>query len=168
MTGSTPFVGLRFTSIINNYFSSAFELSYMRVNGDIGIEYKEYQEEYPQEYYVEYYDRINIHFVQFGWIPSLRYSLSQLSSFFNPTTDVHIGYSMGIGIDRLTKSSVLGGYSYGFWSGLTGGVRYGITDSFSIFGEFRHYPSIFNYLRRSSSSEDISGTLFYAGLGFTM
>ncbi len=117
--------------------------------------------------------RYNIY--QLSWIPTLRIPLWTYIPALPDYTSLHFAYAFGFGISRasyMSDGKEEDSTGFGFCSSGIIGLRLGVSDSISIFTEFRYTPHPLNQFVRSvdydggtkTVSEDLTGPAVYVGL----
>lgn len=112
---------------------------------------------------------------QISWIPTIRIPLWIYMPSLPDYTSLHFAYAFGLGINRIDYMSGTeeeDSNGFGFCSSGIAGLRIGMSDSISIFTEFRYTPHKLNQFVRSIEyggstkgvSEDLTGPAVYVGL----
>ena len=127
--------GARFVHENQGFFTSGWEFVYSTRNYDEEItKFKSYK---------------------VSWIPMIRLPLWVYMPSLPDYTSLYLGYSIGFGFNNVTYTAgTVEENSSGFGVCTSGilGLRLGISDSVSIFGECRYAPSAFNNYYRSHKS----------------
>ncbi len=122
-------------------------------------------------------DEINQKFklYQVSWIPMIRIPLWAYIPSLPDYTSFYLGYSLGIGINEVTyleNNEDNDSYGFGVCTSGVAGLRLGLSDSVSLFGEFRYTPSRFNHILRTQEisnesvdvTEELTGPSAYLGI----
>ena len=112
---------------------------------------------------------------QLSWVPTVRIPLWSYMPALPDYTSIHIAYAIGAGLNNATyleDDEDTSSYGIGICSSAIVGLRLGLTDAVSIFGDFRYTPSFLNGYVRSQKidnddvalNEKMTGPAFYFGI----
>jgi hypothetical protein len=113
-----------------------------------------------------------------SWFPMIRIPLWEYMPSLPDYTSIHLGYSIGLGINNVTYTAGSveeDSNGVGICTSAIAGLRLGVSDTVSFFGEFRYAPSFFNNYYRSHKtsgkdiavSEEETGPSVYFGISLT-
>jgi TolB-like protein len=123
------------------------------------------------------YDKMITRFNSYkvSWFPMIRIPLWAYMPALPDYTSIHLGYSIGFGVNSVTYTAEAveeDSNGFGICTSAIAGLRLGVSDSISFFGEFRYTPSAFNNYYRSHEasgsniavSEEETGPSVYFGI----